>query len=451
MEQRGVYRLGRHIVDVGRRRVFSNGSIIELGWRHFEALRLLVEAGGEIVSKEEFFRQVWQGQFVDESNLTKCIAQLRKSLNNGEGDFVETVPRVGYRLAIPAKLEQPAEESLKIRPRRRWRLWVAGASLAAIAGAGVWFLAKDRQRLVRAETAYEEGRRWRRQYPTGLSTAVENFRLAISLNPNKASYYAALAETLSRIPGTRALDQKLALETAERGVAIDANCAGCNAVLGFLLYSDYWEWERAEKHLLAALRVEPKEEGLRGYYAMLLATQGRLDEALEQANTGIRLDPYHSTLFSIQSGILYFLKRYPEASAAATRALSFGQEQNSAWDWRAYANLMTGNQAAAIEPLAVSGRPWYPNNIDAAFRANGLRGAVEVVLAATDGVPVRAYRRAHWRLALGDRLGALDELEAAHRVHTFDVMYIAVDPMFEPLREEPRFRKILGQMHLGKN
>src|SRR5439155_4826374 len=113
---------GKYRVDLERRRVFSNGSAIELGWRHFEALRLLVEADGRIVEKDEFFRQVWQGQIVDESNLTKCIAQLRKSLNNGgEQDYLETVPRVGYRLAVPARPELEEDTDRRVQPgQRRW-------------------------------------------------------------------------------------------------------------------------------------------------------------------------------------------------------------------------------------------------------------------------------------------------------------------------------------------
>jgi DNA-binding winged helix-turn-helix (wHTH) protein len=453
MDVRGAYQVGKHVIDLDRRRISSNGSTIELGWKHFEALRLLVEANGRVVEREEFFRQIWQGQIVDESNLTKCITQLRKVLNNGgEEDYLETVPRLGYRLVAPVRREpDPASdiETTADRPRRRgWIRWVAAAVVAILAGGLMWSILADRKRLSRAEAAYEEAQRLRWQKtPGNLSLAVEGFHRAIQLNPNKAIYHASLAEVLTKLPGQEGLDQKLILETAQRGILLDARCAGCNAVLGFVLFSKFWDWARADQHLSVAVELDPRDEGSRGYYAMLLATQGRLDEALRQVDDGIRLDRYHSTLYTIKSGILYFMKRYAEAETVALRALSFGQDQKSAWDWLAYSDLLAGRPHQAIESIARSGMPWYSADAVTVFRVNGLTGvALNVTQALQD--PVRAYRRAHWSMVLGDRVAALDDLETAHRVRTFDVIYLAVDPMFEPLRSEPRFRKIIEQMRL---
>jgi DNA-binding winged helix-turn-helix (wHTH) protein len=439
MESRGVYRVGKYRVDLERRRVFSNGSAIELGWRHFEALRLLVEADGRVVEKDEFFRQVWQGQIVDESNLTKCIAQLRKSLNNGgDQDYLETVPRVDYRLAVPAQPEPKGDTYPSVQPgQRRWLTWVAAMAVAILGDVVVWRVVIHRQRLAEARAAYQDGRRWRREKPPAIASAVEAFRVAIRLDPNNAGYYATLAETLTKVPSSAGLDRKLMLETAERGVALDSRCSGCNAVLGFILFSAFRDWKRADQHLARAVQLDPKDAGAHGYYAMLLATQGRLDDALHQADLGIQLDPYHSTLYVIKRAVLYFMKRYGEASATAERAVSFGQDQPTAWDWRAYSHLMAGESEAAIEPLSGSGKPWYAGDLRGLFRVGGLKAAAGAVVNSLAEAPERTFRRAHWHLALGDRSGTLDDLETAQRVRTFEVMYIAVDPMFESLRGEP--------------
>ena len=452
MESRAVYRVGKYSVDLERWRVFSNGSAIELGWRHFEALRLLIEADGRVVGKDEFFRQVWQGQIVDESNLTKCIAQRRRSLNNGgDQDYLETVPRVGYRLAVLVRPEPEGDTDQSALPgRRRWLMWAAAIVLAILGGVVVWRVVIHRQRLAEARAAYEDGRRWRREKPPAIASAVEAFRTAIRLDPNNAGYYATLAETLTKVPSSAGLDRKLMLETAERGVALDSRCSGCNAVLGFILFSYFWDWNRADRHLARAVELDPRDAGAHGYYAMLLATQGRLDDALHQVDQGIRLDPYHSTLYVIKSAVLYFMKRYGEASATAERAVSFGQDQPTAWDWRAYSHLMAGEPEAAIEPLGGSGKPWYRSDLRAVFRSGGLNAAATTVIDALADAPERAFRRAHWHLALGDRSGTLGDLETAQRVRTFEVMYVAVDPMFESLRGEPRFQKVLDQMGLGR-
>src|SRR5262245_11184897 len=97
------YRVGKFLVDLRQRRVSSNGTTLDLSWREFEALGLLIEADGQVVEKQAFFSRLWPDLAVDESNLTKCISQLRKVLTEIDPgmEYLETAPRIGYRLAAP--------------------------------------------------------------------------------------------------------------------------------------------------------------------------------------------------------------------------------------------------------------------------------------------------------------------------------------------------------------
>jgi len=466
MNTTGVRRIGRYIVDLDRRRLLSNGTAIELGWRHFEALRLLVEADGRVVEREEFFRRVWQNTSIDESNLTKCIAQLRKVLNHGgDEDYLETVPRIGYRLAASIQSEgiqaepvqtaqtepvqtEPANAAAvgiaPVKARFGRRHWVAGAVFAVLLiGGTAWYVIPNRLRMARAEAMYEEGRRLRAQKNSQtLGSAIEAFRRAIDLNPRNAQYYGSLAEALTKVPGPP--DPKLAVEVAEQGLRIDPRCGACNAVLGFVLFSRFHEWERAQRLLAAAIEINPKDAGSRGYYSMLLASQNRLEEALREVNNGLEMEPYHATLHAIKSSILYYLGRYPEASATAERAVSFGLEQGLAWRSRVYSNLLAGDPAAAVAAIAKSRLASYPGDAEAIFRAQGIRGVARRVIETV----TPAWVRAHWRMVLDDTGGALDELETSHREREFDLIYVTVDPMFKPLRSEPRFCKIVQEMNL---
>jgi len=73
-----TFQVGRYRVSLAAREVFLGEQRIKLSWRCFEAMELLVEAKAEIVEREDFFRRLWPGITVDESNLNHCIAQLRK-------------------------------------------------------------------------------------------------------------------------------------------------------------------------------------------------------------------------------------------------------------------------------------------------------------------------------------------------------------------------------------
>ena len=72
---------------------------IALNSRYFDALLLLVEHPGELISKDRFNEQVWHAAPVTDEALTQCIRTLRRALHDKASDpsFIETVPRHGYR------------------------------------------------------------------------------------------------------------------------------------------------------------------------------------------------------------------------------------------------------------------------------------------------------------------------------------------------------------------
>ena len=75
------------------------GTRIHLPPKAFDALLVLVQSGGRLVSKDELMEKVWPDTFVEESSLTVGIFALRKALGDGRNNhsYIETVPRRGYR------------------------------------------------------------------------------------------------------------------------------------------------------------------------------------------------------------------------------------------------------------------------------------------------------------------------------------------------------------------
>jgi DNA-binding winged helix-turn-helix (wHTH) protein len=109
METPRAYRFGSFELDVRERRLARNGTVIPLRIKIFETLRILVEHEGSLVTKEELIEAVWPDTAVEENNLTHTISVLRRALGEkatGQ-QYIETVPRVGYRLAAPV---EPARE-----------------------------------------------------------------------------------------------------------------------------------------------------------------------------------------------------------------------------------------------------------------------------------------------------------------------------------------------------
>jgi DNA-binding winged helix-turn-helix (wHTH) protein/tetratricopeptide (TPR) repeat protein len=84
----------------------KKGISLQISRRSFQVLQLLVENAGNIVRKEDFFAKVWEGNAVEENNLTVAIAQVRKILGETKDNkFIETLPLKGYRFVAEVELQ----------------------------------------------------------------------------------------------------------------------------------------------------------------------------------------------------------------------------------------------------------------------------------------------------------------------------------------------------------
>jgi len=94
-----TYRFGEFTIDPQQKILLRNDRPLPLAPKVFDTLLILVDSGGRLVAKEELMRRLWPDTFVEESNLTFNIQQIRKTLgdNARQPRFVETVARRGYR------------------------------------------------------------------------------------------------------------------------------------------------------------------------------------------------------------------------------------------------------------------------------------------------------------------------------------------------------------------
>src|SRR5215207_9091625 len=91
---------GKCRLDIEKKILWCAEKPVQLPLKAVELLCLLVTRGGELVTKDEIWRAVWQDAFVEETNLTHNIYLLRKIFKDlGEKDLIQTVPRRGYRFA----------------------------------------------------------------------------------------------------------------------------------------------------------------------------------------------------------------------------------------------------------------------------------------------------------------------------------------------------------------
>lgn len=129
--------------DEARWQLRVAGQDVELEHKPLEVLQYLLQHAGEAVTKDELLASVWAGRVVVEAVLTNAVGKLRRALADEAQDIIVTLPRVGYRLAVPVSRKRvdfiPAAGRLEpgdAVPRRpNWRLEEA---LARTDGNEVW-------------------------------------------------------------------------------------------------------------------------------------------------------------------------------------------------------------------------------------------------------------------------------------------------------------------------
>jgi TolB-like protein/DNA-binding winged helix-turn-helix (wHTH) protein/Flp pilus assembly protein TadD len=146
-----IYRFGPFHIDLEQRVLFRGGVAVSLTQKAFDTLAILVERQGKIVDKSDLIKLVWPETFVEENNLTQNISTLRKVL--GEGEYIETIPRRGYRFVmmvegLSAVNVSPADsESIQPPSINRIPRWIWGAlSISAVAGLAYFTLMHFRNR-----------------------------------------------------------------------------------------------------------------------------------------------------------------------------------------------------------------------------------------------------------------------------------------------------------------
>jgi DNA-binding winged helix-turn-helix (wHTH) protein/serine/threonine protein kinase len=125
-----LWRFDRYEFDELRRSLRVNGKPVDVETKPLDILLQLLLHAGEVVTKEELLESVWPGVMVVDGSLATAVSKLRKAMGD-EASPVVTVPRVGYRLAVPVfckSVAAPADPELHFQPgqfvpgREQWQL-----------------------------------------------------------------------------------------------------------------------------------------------------------------------------------------------------------------------------------------------------------------------------------------------------------------------------------------
>ncbi len=299
-----------------------------------------------------------------------------------------------------------------------------------------------------AHEAYLEGRHHLAEMNLeALRLAAEAFERAVSLDPGYARAWAGLADAYNLQSWwgglTPAESARLGREAAEKALAISPELAEGHDALGFVSFYYDYEFEEAEARFRRAIELAPGLAMTHYWYAGLLSATGRHEESIARIRAAQELDPL-SPLINADAGWYHFYAgKHEEAIRECRRILSF--DPDYAW---AQQCVLAGARASGQEEQAREARAELARILGAPEPDRWAQWLLERMESAPSTRYVSSYGVALLKLELGDREGALAALERAYEERDGFLVNAAVDPRLEPLKSEPRFRKLRGELGL---
>jgi TolB-like protein/Tfp pilus assembly protein PilF/tRNA A-37 threonylcarbamoyl transferase component Bud32 len=296
-----------------------------------------------------------------------------------------------------------------------------------------------------------------------LNKAIKTFEKTRNLDPKFALAYAGLADSyallnLYQIPPPPDAYQK-AKENALKAIELDPNLAEAHASLGYVLF--YYEHRRDEavRELGRAIELNPSYSTAYHWLALALSAMGKHEEAIRDVKAAIELEP-RSAIIQTAAGLVYFYARkYDDALATAEKVLENNEGFVPAYKTKRVVYEASGNYSAALS--AYQNERIYSENTDEndegwmmiAAQVQAVGGSRDEALASlkrtTENSFVKnnpnafAYEIALAYALLGENDPAIEWLKKSKEVNSYGFNFATVDPRFDKIKDDPRFREII--------
>lgn len=360
-------------------------------------------------------------------------------------------------------LERPLGDSLLLESNLARQ--IAGAVRATISESESRRLDQMHGTNPAAEEAYFQGRYHLGQYGVERARrALDAFNRAVQLDSSHAAARAGAARSYFNLGFAGAMSQAearaRALAEVDAALQIDPDQGDAQVALGDLKFFYDWDWSAADAAYRRALDLNNSFAYAHAQYARFLAAAQRLDQAAAEAKVAAELDPLSADSAQAVGLILYYARDYDGAIEALERALKLDPRSARAravlgrvYDAQGRTQEAIAETKRAIEMAEDPGVSWRMQFI----RLHAVAGERDFARTQFAAFTREAERRqlriaaehiGYLYLALDERDMALKYLDRAVQDRDPGVLWLAVDPRVDSLRQDPRFKTVLARLAL---
>ena len=298
--------------------------------------------------------------------------------------------------------------------------------------------------------------------PAGFGQAVECFQQAIKKNPRYAPAYAGLANTYTLMGGyslsPASQYMPLARAAALRALELNDRLPEAHTSLALVVQNYDLDWQTAEKEFKRAIELNPNYSTAHHWYAEHLGYRGRFEEAFRESDEAVRLDPLSLIIAADRGMLLYYARDYDRAVEQFRLILEMDPDfPRGHMIQLVYAEKRMYPEALAdieISKRLFGEGPWYWSAKARVFGQSGneaeARQALEELEKMNKQHPVDPGALAWAHLGMGHQEEGLRWLEKAHEQHSNAMTILKVEPIYDPVRKEPKFQELLRRVGLGE-
>jgi TolB-like protein/DNA-binding winged helix-turn-helix (wHTH) protein/Flp pilus assembly protein TadD len=329
---------------------------------------------------------------------------------------------------------------------------------------------EEQKRLVRSYTpnaeAYQDylrGRYFWQKTGLGLNKGVEYFQQAIVKDPGYAQAYDGLADCYIWLGvfGFSSPQEAYpkAKEAALRSLEIDGTLAEAHTSLARIKAEYDWDWSGAEREFQRALELNPGYSTAYLWHGSVLETMGLPEEAIANYKRALELDPLSPVINGALGQAFYYTRRYDDAIEQEQKTLELDPNLGLARSFLAYAYLQKSMKKETIDEcekrlVITQRRAWAIANCAYTYAVLGRRADAQKLLdelneiSSEKFVPADAMAKVY--TGLGEKAKAFEWLEEGYERHSLGLAGVGlkVDPVWDPLRSDPRFADLLRRMNL---
>jgi DNA-binding winged helix-turn-helix (wHTH) protein/tetratricopeptide (TPR) repeat protein len=307
-----------------------------------------------------------------------------------------------------------------------------------------------------AYNLYLQGRHfWQQLSPPTTKKAIEYFARATDLDPNYALAWSGLADCYTAGPVNGDAPPKVfwpkAREATARAVSAEPGLAEVQTSLGSLKFWLDWDWPAAEIAYRKAVELDPSYPLGHRMLGVLLSHMCRHEEAQASIRRARELDPLYVMHQSLSSQIAFAARDYPAAVQFARQAIVVDPDFWIGQLHLAQVLVELGEMDLALAALNNSGKLGVNSKVIALRgyvfgrlgRSEEAQNVLQTLLAIARERYVPPYAMAMVHAGLGQLELALQWLERCYDARDVHLIFLTMDPKWDPLRSEPRFSDLL--------